>query len=454
MVRIRQSVARVLVMLLLLTTVSALGGITRAQNQATPMATLGSSPVASPTTPAAQRDYDAAPSSPVAWVELGPDGAQIARAITGTSGCPQITLDGASKSMQTRVAPDSDFGVTVCETTIPNGTTNADVNGQKLHLLSGTPTRVAVIGDTGCRLAKPSAYQGCDDPSLWPFAAISQQLADWQPDLIIHVGDYYYREDPCPAGNPICAGSPTGDTWASWNADFFTPAASLLPAAPWVFIRGNHETCERGGDGWFHFLDPRPMPTSCQTYTDPYAIPAGDVQLLVFDSSAASDGSAPEDQVAEYSKELAAMAQLAGQNAWFLTHRPIWGPVQFGANRTLAIGNATLRAASGNTLPDGVQLSLAGHIHLAEVLSFPPGSGRPPMFVVGNTGTELDAPMSVNLTGLDIDGVPVASGRTVSAFGYLTLESTSGAWMATAHDTNAAPFWACAVLAKSAACTP
>jgi hypothetical protein len=443
--------ARFMAVMLLVMTAGAFGGVAQAQNQATPAA----SPVASPAAPVTVPNYGAAPRTPVAWVELGPDGAQIARAISGPMGCPQITLDGVTQPMGTRAAASApSYPITSCETTIPKGTTNAAIGRQSLHLLHGTPKRVAVIGDTGCRLAAPDFYQACDDPARWPFASIAQQVADWQPDLVIHVGDYYYREDPCPSSDAGCAGSPTGDTWASWNADFFIPAAPLLSAAPWVFVRGNHETCERGGEGWFHFLDPRPMPATCQTYTEPYAIPAGDLQLLVFDSSAASDGSAPPDQVAEYTREFATLAKLAGPNTWFLTHRPVWGLVQFGKDRTLATGTRTLQVASGNQLPSGVQLSLAGHIHLAEALSFPPGSGRPPMFVVGNTGTELDSPLTVEVPGIDIGGVPVANGRVTSLFGYMTLESGNGIWTATARDATATPLWACAVLAQSAGCAP
>ncbi len=52
-------------------------------------------------------------------------------------------------------------------------------------------------------------------------------------------------ETPCPEG--ACAGSPFGDRWLTWKAEVFDPARSLLEAAPWVFARGNHEDCKRGG---------------------------------------------------------------------------------------------------------------------------------------------------------------------------------------------------------------
>jgi hypothetical protein len=50
---------------------------------------------------------------------------------------------------------------------------------------------------------------------------------------VIHVGDYLYREDPCPAAAQAqCGGTPSGDNYGAWNADFFKPAAKLLAAAP------------------------------------------------------------------------------------------------------------------------------------------------------------------------------------------------------------------------------
>ena len=78
-----------------------------------------------------------------------------------------------------------------------------------------------------------------------PFAALATAAAALKPDLVIHLGDYLYRETPCPASFAGCAGSPYGDNWAAWNADFFVPGAPLLAAAPWIVIRGNHEDCAR-----------------------------------------------------------------------------------------------------------------------------------------------------------------------------------------------------------------
>src|SRR5581483_4696378 len=147
---------------------------------------------------------------------------------------------------------------------------------------SATINRIVVIGDTGCRLAR-FAVQDCDNPRAWPFAAIARAAALKRPDLVIHVGDYYYRETACPADRAGCAGSPFGDNWPSWRADFLDPAAPLLAAAPWVMVRGNHELCARGGQGWFRLLDPDPGRADCVDSTSPYRLSLGGLDLLVFD---------------------------------------------------------------------------------------------------------------------------------------------------------------------------
>jgi hypothetical protein len=96
-------------------------------------------------------------------------------------------------------------------------------------------------------------------PKQWPFHFIADVVAQTKPDLVIHVGDYHYRETPCPRGHDGCAGSPFGDTWSVWRADFFAPADTLLKMDPWVFVRGNHELCDRGGKGWSRMLERFPF---------------------------------------------------------------------------------------------------------------------------------------------------------------------------------------------------
>ena len=194
------------------------------------------------------------------WVQFVPGGLE-ARAIAQHATCPPAGIDGSSAAMQVRASADDSFPVLVCATTIPPSADSASIAGVPLALPKSEIRRILVIGDTGCRM-KETRFQACNDPVVWPFRLIANAAAYMNPDLVIHVGDYHYRETPCSVGNPGCAGSPSGDTWAVWQADFFSPAKTLLSVAPWVFVRGNHEECDRGGKGWMRALDPRPFDLS------------------------------------------------------------------------------------------------------------------------------------------------------------------------------------------------
>ncbi len=315
-----------------------------------------------------------------------------------------------------------------------------------------------MVGDTGCRVEGEGAAaraQACHDPLEWSWATTAASAAAWHPDLVIHVGDLLYRESECPTGRAGCLGDPWGYRWATFNADFFAPAAPLLRAAPWVFVRGNHESCARDGDAWFRFLEPRAMPAKCLDYTEPYAIPLGGLQLLVLDSSRADDARVDPERVAPYAAQFAALRRLAGSNAWLVTHIPLWGirhvETTNGQER-LSFDNPLLRAASGNSLSPGVKLVLAGHIHLFELLSFT--TPRAPQIVVGNGGTLLGPSVTTPLPGLQVAGAQVTAGRVLRQFGYLTLEASGAAWTATLRDTGGMPVLACAIGNLNLSCPP
>jgi Calcineurin-like phosphoesterase len=380
-----------------------------------------------------------APSSiQAAWVALGPNGLAIARVVTAGSRCPRINLDTQPFTMQVRAQPAlPDYPVLICEMILPSGVASAVVDGLSLPLPKTNPQRLVVIGDTGCRLKGKEAIQACNDAQAWPFESIARSAARWQPELVIHVGDYHYRESPCPPGNAGCAGSPWGDNWPTWKADFFAPAAELLRAAPWIVTRGNHEDCNRAGQGWFRFLDPQFLSLGCQDYIPPYAVPMGEGQLLILDSASAPDGTPPAAMVAFYASQFAALREASSANAWLVTHRPIWGIGQSTSGQdgpSMFQVNATLQAASANSLAPFITLILAGHLHLLETLSFT--TGRPPQLIVGNGGTALDPAITLPLVGTKIAGATVAEGTALDRFGFMTLERSERGWLGTVRDVD------------------
>ena len=167
------------------------------------------------------------------WIEAGPNKSVLARVvIEEQSECPSISIGKtAPVAMRVRQPVPKHFRP-ICEFEIPSGTRHASVEGRNLVLPVDNPARIAVIGDTGCRL-KGDRIQACNDPVEWPFATVAAKAAASKPQLVIHVGDYLYRESPCPPGDEKeCGGSPSGDNWEAWKADFFTPASALLRRCP------------------------------------------------------------------------------------------------------------------------------------------------------------------------------------------------------------------------------
>jgi hypothetical protein len=356
------------------------------------------------------------------WIEMGPDGIFTARAVTADPKCPDINLGTPASpaiSPMTLRSPSKGKGdVLVCEKTIPLGTTAVIIDGASLSVPNGMPHKIVIMGDTGCRLKEGDKPQDCNDITRWPFAKIIESAAAWKPDLVIHVGDYHYREEECPEGDLGCKGSVFGDNWKSWNQDFFSPASPLLSAAPWLFIRGNHETCDRAGNGWFRYLDPRPLPASCADRTPPYIIPLGGLTLFVLDSSNADDDAAKA--VADYRAQLQSFPTV--EHAWLLTHRPFWGFEPKNQNNQVLIKprNATLQAAVQGKMPQGLVQVFSGHIHLVEWLTFK--DGLPMQMIAGNGGAELVPPDPIELNGRTIAGRTVSGSVSAADFGYLTLD--------------------------------
>ena len=78
----------------------------------------------------------------------------------------------------------------------------------------------------------------------------------------------------------------------------FLFAAPLLAQAPVVFVRGNHEDCRRGGDGWARLLDASPWRGACPETDRPFVVRLGALSLGVMDSSLADDREASDGDVA------------------------------------------------------------------------------------------------------------------------------------------------------------
>jgi hypothetical protein len=381
------------------------------------------------------------------WVEVGPDGAAVARVIVNAaSDCPAVQIDGAAQRMAVRPHTPPGFRP-ACELAIPATAKSASVNGQTLVLPQADPSRIIALGDTGCRI-KGTAVQDCDDPAKWPFQEIATQAASEKAALVIHVGDYLYRESPCPAGKEdLCGGSPAGDNWDSWNADFFTPAAKLLAAAPWAFSRGNHEDCSRSWRGWFYYLDPRPWDGMCETYSPPYLIKLGAFQLAMLDSSAVNELGNDDDQITEYTGQL---LSLHPQNAWLVDHHPFWGFASVASSLPPIPISVPLEEAWKRTDPKGYSLILSGHIHLFEFVDL--DGGRPDQLVVGDGGTAMAAPIQTTVKGVAIRGVATAGAEMEHEFGYTLFAKKGAGWNFVLKNRSGEALVSCEIPGKTDNC--
>ncbi|MFT4045440.1 MAG: metallophosphoesterase [Solimonas sp.] len=424
-----------------------------------------------------------------AWTEIGEDNRTIARSI-GTAGeCPLLSVDGRSTRMSLRVAPGtaalratasaaadskpSAFPVRVCEARIAAGAKSARIGSHALPLPKADPRRIVIIGDTGCRMKRSgNVFQACNDADQWPFARIAAAAAAMQPDLVLHVGDYHYRENACPDDIAGCRGSPWGYGWDAWNADLFTPAAPLLAAAPWIVVRGNHEECSRAGQGWFRFLDPSAFDgaRSCDdagndsgaNYSSPYAIAlGGGAQIVIFDSAKTTGKAlaATDPAFVIYRQQFQKVATLAarpGVTTLFANHHPILGFVPI-AGAAPAPGDQALQSVmrsleSTAYYPPGVTLALHGHVHDFQALDF--STGQPPTIVAGIAGDNLD----VNLPDPFPSGATPAPGAAVDAithastYGFLVMDRTDSGWTFTARAVDGSVLTTCAFSASRLGC--
>lgn len=412
----------------------------------------------------------------------------LARVVLDGEGqvCPEIT---SVTSMQVRVNPDqANFPVTVCEG-LYSSTTPVLVPGSSVSLpaIKVAPKQVVVFGDSGYEHKQL-------EEGIWVFPELANQAAKASPDVVLHMGDYNYSGTPgtitvngqsvqvydagdnttqgmckIPGGyhGQNSHGSATPDSWAAWKSNFFEAAQGLLSAAPFVFLRGNHELCSRAGPGWFYLLDsnspllgkyaqqlncpaaenPTPM-----VMTPPFQVSAGQLSLLVLDSANACDSG--RLNVNDYVNQFALMNRLhhnvpKAKQTWLLSHRPLWGVdglAEVGAcgngNNDYCYTTQTLQAANEKTgLSDIFDLVLSGHMHRFQLVDFSSFS-HPDQFVIGNSGVKLAKQYPKKTTRLLINGHK-ATVMGVKEFGYMSFTLSGSEWSGNLKGVGDATLFQC-----------
>lgn len=365
------------------------------------------------------------------WVQLVGDNRYEVRAILpATEACPAVLSNHIPLAMTVRAQPDSAFFVRVCSYAFQNEGQQIVLEGQRMpvppHVL-----RIVAFGDSGCRVTKHIA-QDCA-PHSWPFATVVRAAAAVQPDLVIHVGDYYYREQCIPGSG--CTAEPTGDNWSTWRADFFAPAAALFAQAPFVFVRGNHEDCRRGWRGWMRFLSVGPMTKTCQEmHADTWYGHADTFYGVIVDASAGEDRANVVYQDVRKAVEDLHLNTLY-HRPWLILHRPLWSYFIDRRTHKLASASQSYRLTLASWAAHNCSLVLSGHIHLAELLEL---EGLPLQFIAGTGGATLDlAPVllpQLPMIGKDVVKVLYADGHPgFTLFVHNDLPGENKHWDVTWH---------------------
>ena len=300
-----------------------------------------------------------------------------------------------------------------------------DIKPLSFHPTASSPLRIAILGDTGCRLKENKGqpfYQNCQSKEEWPYPEVVKTIAQEPYDFAIHTGDYHYREqcsDPkkCPQ-----LSRSLGYGWLAWWDDFYQPTQPLFKKSPILFVRGNHEDCQRAFSGWGPLsVLQKKFEDSCQEI-EPYQwIEIEDLVLINFDDSAFDDRSAWSEL--DQKKWLSILSELADRarslngkkEIWFLAHKPVFGFVPSREDAEPQVINENLKKLMiQSKLVKEIDYFQSGHIHNQQVARDPQG---PLQVIVGHTGTSLD-PFGRKILTDQI----VTTTESKSSFGYAIFE--------------------------------
>lgn len=346
----------------------------------------------------------------------------VARAIVpaGTA-CPSVsaTVKGKATSIPMKPrTPGASTGsafsaVVVCDAAMPKGASAASILGSAIPAaMPKAAQSIAYLADTGCRIKL--TVQNCASPTGWPLATNASLIAQNSADLIIHGGDYIYREKACPAADAArCGGSPAPnkgmpflDNAALWFADVFDPIAPMLSTAPIVAVRGNHEACDVAGNGFFLFMDPRPSTVAAcapkgkkvpvylaDSWAANVSLAGGrSVRLAIVDSTNGWDQViSPYMPTQRTAYQQAASLVKGASDAWLVVHRPLFGITSSQYNKQgdhLWVPWVSAdQAAGAQGLLGAYSMIISGHEHLSQAVQVPQ---QPPQFVAGGGATSLN----------------------------------------------------------------
>jgi hypothetical protein len=139
-----------------------------------------------------------------------------------------------------------------------------------------------------------------------------------------------------------------------------------------------------------------------------------------------------------------------GSPTWLVTHKPVWGLAN-PDDPTPRPRNVVLQRAIAQAKPKGLELAVAGHVHLYETISMQ--NAAPPQLVVGNGGTAHDGRTpALSLDDRVISETHVESGFAAARWGFTLVRTGDAKRALETVDDGGARIASCESSAKGLAC--
>ncbi len=322
------------------------------------------------------------------WIQYSEENSILFRFLTENQNqkCPNLFFDNLEvKTIEREHSYKEEFPVKICQAVFKNDQKDHEIKFKNSKInIYGNLEKISTIGDTGCvvqknKLTGKNFEQNCLDPKKYPFKINAEKIQSERPDLIVHVGDYFYTDAKCQDASK-CGGRPYGDKFLTWRIDFLDSAKSLFETAPIIFARGNHEKCNRGGKGWAVLFDNSIEFKKCSNYDSAFKVKFENIDFLVIDSSDSDDlveikTKEDKEKIEFYSSEFQKILSDVNSkkiNA-ILTHRPIfawefreWKKFKEPNQLNMILSHALFSVSK--TKLKNIDFVLSGHIHMAAMI--------------------------------------------------------------------------------------
>lgn len=395
----------------------------------------------------------------VTYVGLANENASFVKMVKPNGGsCGSVSVESSSQQRSLLKLDKRTFNeASICEGSLPKNTVKVQGDSEAI-IIPQSLQKIVILGDTGCRLRYQDGkgiIQKCEDEKEWPFAQVMRSVEKENPELVVHLGDYHYRE--------ICADpqkckpyeGTLGYGYKPWEADFLKPSERVLKKTPFIFVRGNHEGCQRAYEGFLKLLSPVGN-DKCVDEQDTQYTSFGNFLIVNFDNNNVDDK--PLDIKSNefillkerYKKMVETLNARPETEVWLFTHRPIWGLAPSRSenltDKAPASVNPNMQALVHDLpLPKKVQMIFAGHIHAVQ---FAVGN-HPPQMVVGESGTSLD-----NFSKEALKLLPKGYRVFPADYGYVVMDrKTSGAWTATIKSVDGETNFVCQINETGVPCS-